>query len=229
MTGTNRIRSILSRLPRVSSDTGTETEDAGETRDDERAVGPAAPHTERGGEEERLSAASKETTLRASSGGLVVPPADALVTPVSPDVIRSTADPSQLGDDDPSVVEVLDRVQTFFEKEIKEDGPFLGAWLSAFIDNRQLAEPITEKGDEMFVMVEGERLVELGEAIGVSAGAMRVVRDVHAGYAEVNGLVEYTLAMGVLCIEVPKGESLTEDGLSISGLLEGDVADKDVA
>lgn len=229
MAGTNRLRSILSRLPRVSSDTDTETEDAEEMRNDERAEGPTAPLAERGGEEERLSAASKEVTPTASSGGLVVPPADELVTPVSPDVIRSTADPSQLDDDDPSVVAVLDRVQSFFEKEIKEDGPFLGAWLSAFMDNRQLAEPITKRGDEMFVMVEGERLVELGEAIGVSPGAMRVVRDVHAGYAEVNGLVEYTLAMGVLCIEIPEGESLTEDEAEIPGLIEGDVAEKDAA
>ena len=159
----------------------------------------------------------------------MVPPADELVTPVSPNVIRSTADPSQLDDDDPSVVAVLDRVQTFFEKEIEEDGPFLGAWLSALMDTRQLAEPITKKGDEIFVMVEGERLAELGEAIGVSSGAMRVVRDVHAGYAEVNGLVEYTLAMGVLCIEIPEGESLTEDEAEIRGLLEGDVAEKDAA
>ena len=229
MAGTNRLRSILSKLPRVSSDTDTATEDAEGAIDDESVEGGATAHSERGGGEERLSAASKEATPTASSGGFVVPPADELVTPESPDVIRSTADPSQLDDDDPSVVAVLDRVQSFFEKEIKEDGPFLGAWLSAFMDNRQLAEPITKRGDEMFVMVEGERLVELGEAIDVSSGAMRVVRDVHAGYAEVNGLVEYTLAMGVLCIEVPEGKSLTEDELAIPGLLRGDVPERDVA
>ena len=226
MEGRNRLRSILSRLPRVSSLTDTATEDENGATDDEGAEGASAPPTERSGGSGELSAASKEATATARRG-LVIPPADELVTPVSPEVIRSTADPSQLADGDPSVVEVLNRVQTFFKKEIAEDGPFLGSWLSAFMDTRQLAEPITQNGDDLFVMVEGERLVDLGEAIGVSPEAMRVVRDVHAGYAEVNGLVEYTLAMGVLCIKVPEGESLTESEVEVPGFLEGNVAGKD--
>ena len=132
-----------------------------------------------------------------------------LGTPVSRTVIDSMADSDLLGPDDPSVVELLEDVQSFLAEEIATVGWFWNSWMTAFADDRQLAEVIQREGDELFVMVEGERLADLGDRLGFSPTAMRVVRDVHAGHAEVNGLVDYTLAMSVLCIEVPVDTELT--------------------
>ena len=221
----NRLRSIVSKLPGVSNHADTTTDKMTNTEGDEEGVESAAvPLDKRDGSD---TASSTDSEALETPDELMVPPASDLVTPIPPEVIRVAADPSRLSDDDPSVVEVLNRVQEFFAEQIKGDGPFLGAWLSAFADDRQLAEPITQEEDEVFVMVEGERLAELGDVLGVSPGAIRVVRDVHAGYAEVNDLVEYTLAMGVLCIGIPDGHSITEDEEAVHGLGNGAAADVD--
>ena len=225
MVRTNQLRSIVNKLSCVSNKGDPTEDEMSNTGDDDESVeSTTAPLDEHCGSDTASTAASEALE---KSDELVVPPASDLVTPVPPELIRMAADPSRLSDDDPSVVEVLNRVQKFFAEQIKEDGPFLGAWLSAFADDRQLAEPITQNADEVFVMVEGERLAELGDALGLSSGAMRVVRDVHAGYAEVNDLVEYTLSMGVLCIEVPDGQSIIETEEAVHGLGNGVAADVD--
>lgn len=218
MSDSSRFRDLLGRIPGLPSsrESGTETGD-GDPGSSEGDTPTSASTDERGGSTEGIPSASRAGRSE-SKEGMAVNSSEELETPVSPTVIEAMGDSSLLGPDDPSVVEVLEDVQSFLAEEIATDGWFWNSWMTAFADDRQLAEIIQREDGELFVMVEGERLVDLAERLGLSANAMRVVRDVHAGYAEVNGLVDYTLAMSVLCIEVPEDAELTAspDALSPS-------------
>jgi len=209
MSDSSRFRDLLGRVPGIPSnrDGRTETVDGGPDQSD-GDTGTSTSIGERGGSTEEVSSTGR-LGRGESNEDVVVSSTEGLGTPVSPTVIDATGDPDLLGPDDPSVVEVLEDVQSFLSEEIATDGWFWNSWMTAFADDRQLAEIIQREDGELFVMVEGERLADLGERLGLSANAMTVVRDVHAGYAEVNGLVDYTLAMSVLCIEVSEDTELT--------------------
>lgn len=224
MSDSSRFRDLLGCVPGVSSsqNAGAETGAGTEaTESDSEATEDGQPSSasigERGGSGGEIPSTGRIGRSGVGAGGGVEASSlDELATPVTPSVIQAVGDPDRLADTDGSIPEVLDAVQGFLAEQIESDDWLWNSWMTAFADNRQLAEIIRRDGDELFVMVEGERLADLGDAIEVSPSGMRVVRDVHAGYAEVNGLVDYTLAMSVLCIAVPEDVELatTPDGLA---------------
>lgn len=209
MTDSSRFRDLLGRVPALLSNREADTETVeGDRRPTEDETTMSVSTDERDGGAEGIPSTGREDRNE-SEVGVEVDSTEGLETPVSSTVIEAMGDSALLGPDDPSVVEVLEDVQLFLAEEIATDGWFWNSWMTAFVDDRQLAEIIKREDGELFVMVEGERLADLAERVGLSASAMRVVRDVHAGYAEVNGLVDYTLAMSVLCIDVPEDTELT--------------------
>ncbi len=133
--------------------------------------------------------------------------ADRLNTPIDPGTVQLAQQHARgvLGEEDRSLVELLNAIQSYVEQHEYRDRPgnaFYEKLLADFNDPESLREPLYASDDELLFVVGADGWAAISEELRLNTREEKAVRDAHQLYARERGLEEYSSLVCVMAVSI---------------------------